>query len=167
MIDPIADTLWRYLPPDREKALAGLDSFGSSSTWASDFLQLETPSKADPSKPARTGETVIVYCTGLGPVSANVDPGSPAPPQPSPKNRTSIGCKRPAGKGRCSVRRIKASLSRSRNWLRALAPAATNEVPMSVCSSTARSGMPPAANQVPVATVNRTSTMTRGLVSSR
>src|SRR5437879_2884106 len=54
MINPIADTLWRYMPPDQGKALADLDSYGSSSTWASDFVQLETPPKVDPAKPAYT-----------------------------------------------------------------------------------------------------------------
>ena len=37
---------------------------------------------AEPGTPADAGETVVIYCTGLGAVSPAVPDGAPAPPSP-------------------------------------------------------------------------------------
>ena len=71
---------------------------------------------------------------------------------------------RPAGSGRFIVRLISASVSRSRYMLSTFAAATMSTVPTSV-SSTVRSGSRPGASHRPLAQVNTTSVVMRGLAS--
>src|SRR5262249_7012462 len=45
---------------------------------------------ADPSNPAHIGDIVVIYCTGLGPVSPTVDLGQPTPGASNTVNAVSV-----------------------------------------------------------------------------
>ncbi len=88
----------------------------------------------------------------------------PSNPRAPPKTAASAGARRLLGRGRPTVRLIRASRDRSRYWFQALAPPATSPVPRSVSRSLEGSLLPRAPSQKPEATVIRTMTATRGLV---
>jgi hypothetical protein len=64
------------------------------------------------------------------------------------------------------VRHIRASVRRSRTWLRTAAPAATRAVPVRVASSAAKAIGPEEAVTKPTMVVNTTMVVIRGFVSS-
>src|SRR5262249_22446991 len=84
-----------------------------------------------------------------------------------PNVNTSDGDNRPAGSGRLRVRSIRASVSRSSHWLRALAPDATRAVPRTALNSSSNGTFGRAAYTPPAPTVNRTSTEIFGRVIAR
>ena len=74
------------------------------------------------------------------------------------------GSIRPEGIGRSLVRSITASISRSYQWLNALAPPEANEPPTTVASTSQIDGLPAAYIAVTVVRSRRTCTF--GLVSA-
>src|SRR6266481_9709876 len=83
-----------------------------------------------------------------------------------PKRRAEAGWRRPAGRGRCIVRRISASVSRSRYMFKTFAAETTSAVPSTVNRAVRNDGRS-GASQSPVAVVKTTSVVMRGLISSR
>ena len=71
------------------------------------------------------------------------------------------------GRGRLRVRRIIRSMSRSSQWLMALAPPAVIPPPSSTAISSFPDGTPWAAINIPPSAVNQSSSMIGGLVSVR
>src|SRR5215831_18768915 len=85
-------------------------------------------------------------------------------PQPRPSASPVQGSIRPAGIGRCRVRSIRASVSRSIQLLRTFAEATSSPVPAS--SSAVRAApIDPGASHTPIAVVKTTMVVTRGFAS--
>ena len=48
------------------------------------IMRADQRTLAEPGTPAERGETIVIYCAGLGAVDPPVEPGRPAPPLPPP-----------------------------------------------------------------------------------
>jgi hypothetical protein len=94
-------------------------------------------------------------------------PAVPASARLVPMTRTCRGDRSPLGSGRAVVRRITASLPRSRYWLSAPAPAAARKVHATAAKKRRSSIGPAAARRYPAAALATDSPVTRGLMSAR
>ena len=85
---------------------------------------------------------------------------------PSPNQRAFLGGMAALLSGRCEVRRISASMSRSTKQLRELAAPAASVPPTRVAANSSTEGRPRAANIMTGTVVTSRSSMMRGLVSA-
>ena len=85
---------------------------------------------------------------------------------PMANTSASVGCTTPVTRGRCWVRCITLSMSRSTYMLMALAPPAASVPPRTVATIRLSGGMPRAATTMVGTVVTRRSSMIRGLVSA-
>ena len=88
-------------------------------------------------------------------------------PSTNPNRKACSGVTWWRGRGRCRVRRMIWSMSRSRYMLIALAEPAASVPPIKVASISQTDGTPAAASIIAGTVVMRSSTMMRGFVSAR
>jgi uncharacterized protein (TIGR03437 family) len=63
-------------------AAPGIFTLNQTGSGAGIILKADGVTLIQPGTPAKAGDTVLIYCTGLGPVSPSVPVGSPAPSSP-------------------------------------------------------------------------------------
>ena len=88
------------------------------------------------------------------------------PPGATAKTAAAIGVTAPVTIGRCRVRCMTASMSRSTTMLAALAPPAERAPPTRVATISHHFGIPRSATTIVGSVVTRSSSMIRGLVSA-